>query len=172
MNVLFFYHQIVYLNGFLTHLSTNVWGLAARLDGHWHELIEKTCNAAFQVTRLGPHLPKNQTYVFLGYIVYSPLVASCALLELTASQQHESELSLIYLNKSLAFLACQATLSVLDIALGIMSTHTLQSRAWSCRSLEAGAQACAQSAGLDLEAMKSMSPEVLETTVKEQLVLA
>jgi len=52
-----------------------------------------------------------------------------------------------------------------------MSTHTLQSRAWSCGSLEKGVKACAATAGLDLTAMKDMTPEELERTLKDQLVL-
>ena len=50
-----------------------------------------------------------------------------------------------------------------------MSAHTLQSRAWSCGSLASGAKACAATAGLDVAAMKDMSPEELERTLKDPL---
>lgn len=45
-----------------------------------------------------------------------------------------------------------------------MSRQTLESRAWSCGTLEAGAEACAELAGLDLSKMNQAQ---LEKTLKD-----
>jgi len=49
-----------------------------------------------------------------------------------------------------------------------MSTETLQSKAWSCATLEAGAKSALGTAGVDLQ---SMDAEQLERTLKDQLLL-
>lgn len=49
-----------------------------------------------------------------------------------------------------------------------MSRETLQSKAWSCGSLEAGVKSALGTAGIDLQ---SMGAEQLEQTLKDQLLL-
>ena len=58
--------------------------------------------------------------------------------------------------------------SFFGLVVTTMSAETLQSKAWSCATLEAGAKSALGTAGVDLQ---SMDAEQLERTLKDQLLL-